>query len=551
MASYETSRKVSVATTVEPTETSPLLDRKLSRASVIWQKSTIYRVLFCGFLVSLTFGVTQVPIIYVFGLMNCEEYYRHHPSPPSALDRCKVHEIEAGTARQVALLGAGTTLFGVVNLFFTGWTIKAFGIKKSLLLTVFLPAIRLAIQNIGVELGAGVGILIVQLSQIITVVGGPVGYMLSLNSLATEVVEPVERTATLGRLSGCAMFGTALGFLAGGLIGDAFGIIWPFRVTVGLFIISCLYVQLCLPDVHNPDIESKASKSLSSFFDPVKMFAPQKWQLSNGKVQIEYGVLLLGLGTFLGVLSTSYIGTLLQMYATDIFDFGTSENGLLIFVNSLVRGLFLTFVFPIIISAGREWLDKRNQVSESAKISASESGIPDIPVSPAEIAADARPMEGGREPVEPLKPAGAKAGNKAERQSFRFDLLFTKYSLIADGLLTGLATFTTAGWQLYVIAVILPLASGTGPAAKGTILQMCPPEQRTDALSAISLVELVARLSSLSVFGLVFAAFAETGQPNLTFTCNAGIAVVGFAILMFARFPPDGSRRLTKDDEDD
>ncbi|KAK3088953.1 hypothetical protein LTR53_019867, partial [Teratosphaeriaceae sp. CCFEE 6253] len=117
---------------------------------------------------------------------------------------------------------------------------KAFGIKKALQLTVFFPAVRLAVQNVGVETGAGMGILIVQLSQIITVIGGPVGYILALQSLATEIVEPAERTATLGRLSGCAMFGTALGYLAGGLIGDYAGIIWPFRVTLILFLLSCV-----------------------------------------------------------------------------------------------------------------------------------------------------------------------------------------------------------------------------------------------------------------------------------------------------------------------
>ena len=34
----------------------------------------------------------------------------------------------------------------------------------------------------------------------------------------------------------------------------------------------------------------------------------------------------------------------------------------------------------------------------------------------------------------------------------------------------------------------------TGAASKGSILQMCPPAERTDALSAITLIELIARL---------------------------------------------------------
>ncbi|KAK4896052.1 hypothetical protein LTR27_005909 [Elasticomyces elasticus] len=537
------SRKTSFATTIgDPTENTPLLERKKSTVSVLWQQSTVYRVLLTAFLVSLSFGVTQVPLIYVFGVMTCDEYYQHHDSPPPGLSfdhRCQVHTIEASTARSVALLGTSTTFFGVANLFFTSWTMKAMGVKKALQLTVFFPAVRLAIQNIGVETGAGMGILIVQLSQIITIIGGPVGYLLALNSLATEVVEPAERTATLGRLSGCAMFGMAFGYLAGGLIGDYLGIIWPFRVTLVLFLLCCLYIQLCLPTIHNK-VEGKA-KTLSSFFDPIKMFAPAKWVLDGGKVQRENGVLLLGIGTFLGVLATSYIPVLLQMYATDIFHFGTSQNGLLISINSLIRGLFLTLAFPLIISGGRKWLDKRSKAAATDKLTAEESGISDIPTAPEQVAAGPEPIGQGS--------TSKQENDEENKESFHFDLMFTKYSLVLDGLLTGLATFTTSGWQMYLVAIILPLASGTGSAAKGTILQMCSAEQRQDALSAISLVELMARLASTSVFGLVFSAFAEVGQTHLTFLVNASIAVLGFGILMFARFPPKAARRWVEGQE--
>ncbi|KAH9826056.1 Major Facilitator Superfamily [Teratosphaeria destructans] len=562
MPALPPSRTASLATTISislnndhaaPSEETPLLQRQASRASILWRASAVYRVLFTGFLVSLSFGVTQVPLIYVFGLMTCEEYYKRHgpldPTHPwTPIDglghpACNVRWIEANTARSVALLGVSTTLFGVLNLFFTSWTMKFLGIKRALLLTVFFPAVRLVIQNIGVETGAALGIVITQCSQIITVVGGPVGYLLALNSLATEVVEPAERTATLGRLSGCAMFGTALGFLAGGLIGDVFGIIWPFRVTLAMFILCCLYVQLCLPEIRHPNVEKASSRSLASFFDPIKMFAPQRYVLAgSGRVQTQYGVLLLGIGVFLGVLATSYIAVLLQMYSTDIFGFGTSENGLLISINSLIRGLFLTFAFPIIISSGRRWLERhqRNQKARQ-KVRLNDDDISSIPTDPDQVTSGTQTMETPSEPTEPVKPSSN------QEESFLFDLLFTKYSLILDGLLTGLATFTTKGWQMYLIAVVLPLASGTGPAAKGTIMQMCPPQQRTDALSAISLVELFARLTSTSIFGVIFAAFAQVGSPNLTFAVNAGIAVVGFVILMFATFPPEGAVRWVKD----
>jgi hypothetical protein len=96
-------------------------------------------------------------------------------------------------------------------------------------------------------------------------------------------------------------------------------------------------------------------------------------------------------------------------------------------------------------------------------------------------------MENEDEPIEPPKPTH-------EHETFKFDLFYTRYSLILDGTITGLATFITQGWQMYLVAFVLPLAAGTGSAAKGTILQMCPAGERVDALKAITLLEMIARM---------------------------------------------------------
>jgi len=421
--------------------------------------------------------------------MTCDDYYQSHPEPEPGFPRCQIHEIEAGTARAVALLGASTTLFGVLNLFFTGWTIKVLGIKRALLITIFWPALRLVVQNIGVQTGSGFGIIIIQCSQVITVLGGPAGYLLACNSFAAEVVEPSERTATLGRLTGCSLFGTSAGFLLGGLISDAYGIIAPFRVAVLLFMASVVYAATFLPHVPlNKEIEAKASASLKTFFDPLRIFVPQKWHLPNGKVQREYGTLLVGIGVFLGIFATGYIPVLLQMYATDAFGFTHNENGWLISLNCLIRGLFLTLAFPFIISRGRKWIDSRSKPEPEAPRRHSKD-IDYLPSTPAELASVPGGDNDETEPIDPPQP-------ETETETYAFDLFYIKISLIADGILTAGATFTNQGWQMYLVAVLIPLAAGAGSSAKGTILQMCEPEQRSDALGAISLVEMLARLST-------------------------------------------------------
>lgn len=479
-------------------------------------------------------------LIYVFGVFSCEEYYKTHDDPGPIAGRCRLAAIEANAAQQVAILGMGTTLFGVANLFFTGWMIKRFGLKNALFTSVLWPAVRLAVQNLGVQLGAGTGILVIQLSQIMTLVGGPVGYILALNSFAAEVVAPAERTAVLGRVTGLAMFGSSVAYLLGGYLSDTFGIAAPFRFTLGLFLLSSIYIFLFLPNVEAPSAAAgvKTVSSFSAFVAPLKLYVPTKWIQKDGKTRTEYGVLLLGAGAFLGVLATGFQTILLQLFATDVLEFGTTENGWLISLNTGFRGVFLTFMFPAIIAGGRRWLDKGKQTEDktSDNTSTVQDGTtvaPELEVSTVATAAM-------------TEPPPAEIAEIKREESFRFDLVFTTWSILLDGVLTGVATFVTTGWQLYLLAIILPFASGTGPAAKGTILQMCSPSQRADALSAISLVELCARLVTQGLFGAIFAAFATIGRPELTFVCNAGVASLAFVVLLFARFPPEGSRRAAE-----
>jgi len=299
-------------------------------------------------------------------------------------------------------------------------------------------------------------------------------------------------------------------------------------------------VLLCLPWLPpNKDVAVQTSTGFAKFFGPLKIFTPQIWMLRGGQVKTEYGTLLLGIGVFLGVLATGYIPVLLQMYATNVYDFGTTENGYLISLNSFVRGLFLTLAFPRIISRGRHLLSSRSSGRDTKAYSTQDSAIPDLPHEPHDFAA-VEAMDDDEEPIEPPKP-------RDEKETFEFDLQYTRISLLADAIITGAASFISHGWQMYLIAVLLPFASGTGAAAKGTILQMCSANERADALSAITLIEMVARLATTSVFGLVFAAFAEIGKTHLVFTCNAAVALLGFGVLLFSWFPPDGSERFVEE----
>ena len=509
-----------------------------------WPWTVKYLVLFCGFITSLSFGTTQVPLLYVFRLMTCDAYYEDHPEQTVGLEdsarspvstgttsvgsmvtyalsagelfttadippisgRCSVHEIESSTALNVSLLGASTTIFGLVNLFLTGVMIKRIGIKPTLWINIFIPAVRLLIQNVGVEVWGNTGIIIVQCSQVITILGGPSGYILTLNTFVTEIIDYEGRTAWLGRLMGSMMVGAALGFLLGGVVAEAFDIKAPFRLTLALFLAASVYIVIFLPRVAAAD--SKAGDStttngkkkgvLRKFFGPLAVFAPRKFITKAGAIQTEYGAFLLAWGVFLGILATGYLVTLLQLFSTDVFGFGTKENGWLIFMYSLLRGLFLTFLFPRFIAIGRR-LTLRKQKEENKKPKA--ANVPEEPEAPSERQPLLSHEQNGADGTEPEADQHKNNDSvKKPEQTFTFDLTYTRFSLIADGLLTLLCTFVREGWQMYLVAAILPFAAGTGSAAKGTVLQMVGRDassgERTDALAGVSLVENIARLST-------------------------------------------------------
>ncbi|KAF4917789.1 hypothetical protein CGCVW01_v009527 [Colletotrichum viniferum] len=202
-------------------ESTPLLqnDSKPSNTRAVF--SSANRVLLADFLISVALSFTQVPILYVFRLMECEEFYGHHDTGDLLGGRCSRSEIDAGTATQVSILGLSTMSCSVFNLFYAGWQIKNWGPKVALVLQTAFPALRVGIRVVGVSVGAGNGIIIVQCSQLVSLIGGISGYLLVLNTIAGEITPPSERTAMFGMLQGSVMLGTSIGYLLGGIVGDS------------------------------------------------------------------------------------------------------------------------------------------------------------------------------------------------------------------------------------------------------------------------------------------------------------------------------------------
>ncbi|KAF5491607.1 hypothetical protein CGCS363_v011270 [Colletotrichum siamense] len=510
-------------------ESAPLLqnDSKLSKTRAVF--SSANRVVLAGFLISVALSFTQVPILYLFRLMECEEFYGNHDTGNLLGDRCNRSEIDAGTATQVSILGLSTMFCSVINLFYAGWQIKNWGPKIALVLQTAFPALRVGVQVVGVSVGARSGIIIVQCSQLISLIGGMSGYLLVLNTIAGEITPPSERTAMFGMLQGSVMLGTSIGYLLGGIVGDSCGIIRPFEIATILFALSSLYSSVFIPyiDPRTPGIVGGTSikrQGWSRWLGALRVLAPKRFRLEDGRPIKHYGVAFLALGVFLGVLATGYAPTLIQLYSTAAFNFLPTENSYLMASNSLIRGVFLLFIFPRIIDSGRKWYTERSEKELQSEVFRAQV----LAETEAGVTTDVHP----------------KPNNLSEATVFQsvpdheFDIFFLRWSLVADGLLTASTAFATQGWHIYLAGVLFPLASGSAPASKGVITEMCAPSERADALQAMTLVENIAMLSTLGLFGFIFSSFAGIEKAYLTFFCNAGVAMAAVAVLLLSSFPP-------------
>lgn len=251
-------------------------------------------------------------IFYVFYVMECQDYYTRHP-PYTGSDpalRCAVPEITSGTALDFAVLGVTTVFCGTINLFVAGWMVKKVGPRLTLMLQTFIPAIRVITQIIAVLAGGRDGINIFQYTQLITIVGGPLGYILVINIMAGEVVSPARRTAVFGMLQGCFMLGQATGYLSGGQMGDLWGVRRPFEVACVFFLMATVYVQLMLPYISPDDMDGRKKKSevkggggATGFLAPLRVLLPQRIVVRSGVTRKHYGVMFLCLGVFLGIVS--------------------------------------------------------------------------------------------------------------------------------------------------------------------------------------------------------------------------------------------------------
>ncbi|KAF7317419.1 hypothetical protein HMN09_00478600 [Mycena chlorophos] len=569
-----------------PDEATPLLNGQSSSSAnargprlegwglrAAWSWFDAYRrVLLATLLLSMTFCMR---------IFACQEYYSTPGRPPyeGTGDACAIPAVEATTASDIGYMSIVNTFSAMLNLMLSAWEIRHWGLRRALVQQTFWPALRNLCQIYAVQVvyvGGRTAITIIQVTQLITILGGGLGYNLAANSYITELVTAEERTAAFGILAGMNMLGTAMGYVGGGLVGSLVSLRAPFEVTFTLLVISTIFTGTSLPyipptaslDANNPQEKKRSS------FTAIRVFRPVKFVLASGKHVWWYGLTLLAVGTFAGALATSYVPLMLQLTATNRYEYGAAQNGYLMASLSLSRALFLTFAFPRIIKLGRKWYSSPSATSSPSSPPASSEALSPTTTELQTGAIIPATSEGGDAPLPDEAAAHVAPKETDEKHGSRFDLVFLQSSILVDAFLTCLVAFASKAWHINLAAIILPLASGTAPACKGVLMDMipsadsssetsasmtnAPPSEeeleerrkqaearatarRADALAGITFVETVAWISTVAIFGQLFAVLSALGKPNLVFFCNAAVAFVAAIVLAGVRFPPAGA----------
>lgn len=513
----------------------------------------------------------------------------------------------------------------MVNLFTSAWFISRFGVKAAMFQQTFWAALRNLTQMYAQTVGGQTGMTIITTTQLFNVLGSAGGFQLCANSFVAMLSADAERTANFGVLGGVFMFGSGVGFTAGGVSERLFGYLAPFQGAFILLCFSTVFGIFFLPHFtpetkHEGDGDGDGDGKLKGkgFLAPLKVFVPRR-RVQGGR---DWNLTLLGVGTFFSVLATGYVPMMLQLVATNVFGFTPDTSGYMLSLNLLVRGFFLTQCFPRIITAGRRWLtppvipalptrrsSQRSLMSRDATNSPLVKSPAESPpinppattlgTSPTTSASTSRtssqspnrtPKPGGpsprlaptppipniprrrsstssrrnsttspsasylrvlaSSPEHPFDADGAEVPDATgepivdlapppvdARHGSLFDLLFLRYSILLDGILTSAVTFATAPAHMYIAAGVLPFASGTGPASKGVTLEFVSIEEQPDALSAIALIEKLAQVTTIGVFGYTFSLLSDAGLPTLVFAANGAVALLGFAMLLPVRLP--------------
>ncbi|GAA6011579.1 hypothetical protein JCM10207_002666 [Rhodosporidiobolus poonsookiae] len=516
------------AATSDATERTPLLDSTSSPTSAPPpSRANFHRLLLTTLLLATAFTYTASTLLYSFHAIICEVYYEDGKGREwhGEGDRCAIPAVDSWAAKEISFMVTLTTVAGVFNLITTGWVTQRFGIRQAMLWQSAFPILRNLCQIWGIIRGGLTGIRVLQLTQLLTIGGGGAGYMLTGNTYCSELVAPEERTVAFGRLQGTQMLGTAIGLMVGGVLGARVHLIAPFLAALVSLILSTFVNAFFLPYIPPAKASSADGKS-SGMFAPVRLFTPRK--VATGRF---FGLTFLAIGSFVSVFASSFVPLLLQLVGTNQYGFKSDLNGYLMALASLSRAVFLSILFPRIISAGRTWYASAPAPAPAA----APSPPPEthIPTTAAEI-----------EPLEPtipgdpvVEPAPVPPAT-TEVKGSHFDLVFLRLSILLDAVLTALIPFASQGWHLFLAAGIIPLASGTAPAAKGVVLEMTEKHEHADSLQGIALFETLAMMCTVSASGIVFAKLSEIGRPLDTFLFNAASALLAFLVLLCVRFPP-------------
>lgn len=370
--------------------------------------------------------------------MVCADFYARQPLWSGVGDRCSRNEIEAGVATQYTCLGLTAIVCGLLNIVLAKGQINRWGLKIALLINIAFPILRSSVQAACVLVGGLPGIILMHASQVLAIIGGSGGGILILNIIISETTTPSgAQTAAIGKLTGSTMFGSAVGYQMGGIIGNQWDIQAPFLVSAGCLVLTFTYVISLFPSIPPSTmiqedtilVEARTKRKGLPFKFPT-ILNPQSRIAKDGKTVRYNGPMLLAAGTFAWFVGTGNLLALMTMHAGAVFHFSPTQNSTLMTLNSLVRSVFLLFLFPRAMACGHSWYARKKTDVGAFVTGADLEHVQDTDVSTETDVA------------------------RQKERSVAFDLSVLRWSVLLDAVLTGSNAFTKQSWQIYLGACV-------------------------------------------------------------------------------------------------
>ncbi|KAF8320663.1 MFS general substrate transporter [Clavulina sp. PMI_390] len=514
-------------------EVEPLLEASISDLgafpkprvdkSVLWRVAPIVLVASLGTSITTTtqFDIIRSVSCKVWYLVNAPDKIPSNGRLPDEM--CRLGEHHSPEA-YFAMFMTFVALFNGIGHFITSSVVARFsnswGRRPVFILLCLVDIVAVSFLTTSIISNSHLAIYALVLAVVIAVFSDPFMMYLVASMMVVDSTDPTERTAALSRLQGALWLGLAPGYALGGWVAVTFGPTTTLLAASALSVIKLTYsaitlretltapemnvvqreqMQMMEQQVRKPFLQ-RTRRAILAVFAPLKYVVPHRDPHTGRR---NPRLLLFALGGALYTLAMSYFPPVMVIYASNELYFNAGDTGWLLTVYQTTKVIFLLFVLPPTLLAGRRFYLPAHERTSRSSVSARE----------------------------------------AEKVSNHFDVHLIIASWIWEGIIA--LTLPLAASKGSYIALVAGVTLGIGwtAAFDSAVVASVDRLDTSGVLSAMQMIKSVAEVGSGLIVGNL-ATWSVGVMPTLPFFVLAAFSFSAAFIVLFVR---DSDRRVDGD----